>query len=152
MCWTEVKDESAIKELMSEYGGFHDTCIVSINYNSGNYVNKDRAMGCGDSDEHTISMILHSQWSKPIELLFSGVRRCNIVGFRERYSNELFDATLAFRTDLLGKSRDDRLIVWASCENFDPKTYTERYPLDNGYEATYIIADKMKYRFLEEGE
>lgn len=151
--WIEVKDDAAIEKLMSDFCGFHDSVIVSISYNGGSYVDEDKVMHhMISADGHTLLMTLHSQWSKPIELLFSGVRRCNIVGFRERYSNELFDATLAFRTDLLGKSRDDRLIVWASCENFDPKTYTERYPLDNGYEATYIIADKMKYRFLEEGE
>lgn len=149
MCWTEVKDESAIKELMSEYGGFHDTCIVSINYNSGNYVNKDRAMGCGDSDEHTISMILHSQWSKPIELFFSGVRKCGITGFRDSFFCEILGATLEFRTDLLGKTRDDKLIVWADWGGFNPLTYTERYPLNNGHETNYIIAENLKYRFLE---
>lgn len=149
MCWTEITDQSAIDKLMSEFGGFHDSCIVSIDYQSGNYVNKDGAMGCGDSDEHTISMIFHSQWKKRIELCFSGVRKCGITGFRDSFFCEILDATLEFRTDLLGKTRDDRLIVWADWGGFDPLTYTEHYPLDNGHETNYVIAEKLKYRFLE---
>ncbi len=151
--WTEITDNAAIDKLMSDYHGFHDSVIVSISYNSGSYVDENEVMyQMISADGHTLLMTLHSQWSKPIELLFSGVRKCYITGFQDRYSNELFDATLEFRTDLLGETRDNPLIVWASCEDFDPKTYTERYPLDNGYETTFIIADKMKYRILKEGE
>lgn len=149
MMWTEIVDNAAIDKLMSDYGGFHDSCIISVSYTSGSFVDENRAMGDGSADEHTVSLIVHSQWGKPLDLFFSGVRRCNITGFRECYFCNIFGATLTFRTDLLGKVRDDRLIVWADCEGFDPKTYTERYPLDNGYEVTYIIAEKLKYRFLD---
>ena len=149
--WTEITDNSDIEKLMSDFGGFHDSCIVSISYSSGAYVDENGGMGDGSADEHTISMIVQSQWKNGVEMCFSGVRKCCITGFRESYFCDLFDAALEFRTDLLGKTRDDSLIVWASCSNFDPKAYTERYPLDNGYETTYIIAEKLKYRFLEQG-
>lgn len=147
--WTEITDEVAAEKLMSDYGGFHDSCIVSMSYSSGAFVDENGAMGDGSADEHTISMVVHSQWRKPLEMCFSGVRKCCIRGFSEMYFCNILGATLAFRTDLLGKTRDYRLIVWANCENFDPTVYTERYPLDNGYETTFIIAEKLKYRFLE---
>lgn len=151
--WIEVKDDAAIEKLMSDFHGFHDSVIVLISYNSGSYVDEDEVMyHMIGADGHTLLMTLHSQWSKPIELLFSGVRRCNIAGFQERYFKDLFDATLEFRTDLLGKTRDDALIVWADYKGFDIKQHTERFPLDNEYEATYIIASKLKYRVLGEGE
>lgn len=151
--WIEVKDDAAIEKLMSDFHGFHDSVIVSISYNSGSYVDENEVMyHMTSADEHTLLITLHSQWSKPIELLFSGVRKCCITGFRERYFNDLFDATLEFRTDLLGKTRDDALIVWADYKGFDIKQHTERYPLNNGCEATYIIANGLKYRILEEGE
>ncbi len=151
--WTEVNDQAAVNMLMDDFGGFHDSCIVSVSCMSGANVDENGGMSDGNADEHTVSMIFHSQWKKPLELLFSGVRKCCITGFREKYFCDIFGATLEFRTDLLGKTRDDRLIVWANRENFDPKTYTETYPLDNGYEATYIIAEKLKYRYLnKEGE
>lgn len=146
--WTEITDNADINRLMSDYGGFHDSCIVSISYESGSFVDAKGAMGDGSSDEHTVSLIVHSQWNKPLELFFSGVRRCNISGFRESYFCDIFGATLMFRTDLLGKTRDDLFIVWADCENFDPKTYQEKYPLDNGCEVSYIIAEKLKYRYI----
>lgn len=149
MMWTEIADKADMDKLMSDYGGFHDSCIVSISYQSGSFVDVNGAMGDGTSDEHTVSLIIHSQWGKPLELFFSGVCRCNITGFRESYFCNIFGATLMFRTDLRGGTRDDRLIVWADCESFDPKTHTERYPLDNGYEVTYIIAEKLKYRYLK---
>ena len=152
MMWIEVKDDAAIEKLMSDFGGFHDSVIVSVSYNSGSYVDEDEVMcQMTSADEHTLLMTLHSQWSKPIEMLFSGVRKCCITGFQDSYSRELYDAALEFRTDLLGAARDDKLIVWASYKGFDPKTYTERYPLNNGYETTYIIANKLKYRILGEG-
>lgn len=150
MCWVEISDKDGIDSLMEKYAGFHDSCIISISYQSGNYVDERGAMGCGDLNGHTLSMIIKSQWSKPLELCFSGVRKCNITGFRDSYFCDIFGAMLEFRTDLLGKTRDDRLIVWADCDGFDPLTYREKYPLNNGYETTYIIAEKLSYRFLDE--
>lgn len=153
MMWIEVKDDAAIEKLMSDFGGFHDSVIVSISYNSGSYVEKNGKMHIKfDADGHTPLMTLHSDWCKPIELLFSGVRKCCITGYRDDYLNNLYDATLEFRTDLLGETRDDALIVWADYKGFDITQHTERYPLNNGDEATYVIADKLKYRFLGEGE
>lgn len=151
--WTEVNNQAAVDKLMEDFGGFHDSCIVSVSYASGASVDENGGMSDGNSDEHTVSMMLHSQWKSPVEMFFSGVKKCCITGFREMYFCDIFGATLDFRTDLLGKTRDDKLIVWADCENFDPKIYTERYPLDSGYEVTYIIAERLKYRFLDkEGE
>ncbi len=150
--WTEINDELAVDKLMEDFGGFHDSCIVSVNYISGANVDEKGGMSNGNAEEHTVSMILHSQWKEPLEMCFSGVKKCCITGFREQYFCDIFGATLQFRTDLLGKTRDDRLIVWADCENFDPKNYVEEYPLDNGYETTYIIAERLKYRYLKDGE
>lgn len=148
MCWTEILDDSAIDELMRRFAGFHDSCIVSVNYLSGAYVDDKKGMGYGGIDRHTLSMILHSQCAEPLELFFSGVRKCCITGFRESFFCDIFGASLRFSTSLLGKTRDDRLIVWANWENFNPLSYSEKYPLNNSYEVTYVIAEKLKYRFL----
>lgn len=148
MCRTAITNNDDIEKLMKAFAGFHDSCIVSVNYNSGAYVDERGCMGCGDNDEYTLGMILHSQWSKPLELYFSGVRKCGLTGFRDNYFCDIYGATLKFRTGLLGKTRDDNLIIWADRENFDPFTYTEHYPLNNGHEVSYVIADKLEYRFL----
>ncbi len=151
MCWTEIREKSDIDRLMEEFYGFHDSCIVSINYLSGNFVDDKRAMGCGDENAHTLIMRVDSQFGKRLEMCFGGVRKCCFTGFREDFFCDMYDATLEFRTDLLGKTRGDRLILWANALGFDPKVYQEQYPLNNWYETTYIIANTLKYRYLEEG-
>ena len=42
--WNEIKNEIDIENLMKEYSGFHDSCIVSINYHSGAFVNDKGAL------------------------------------------------------------------------------------------------------------
>lgn len=148
MCWTEIKTESDIETLMNDFYSFHDSCIVSMNYTSGNFVDEKCAMGCGDLDSHIILMRIDSQFEKRLEMRFTGVRKCILTGFRDNYFCNLYDATLEFRTDLLGKTRDDKLILWSDRSGFDPITYEERYPLNNWYEVTYIVAERLSYRFL----
>ena len=47
MCWVEITDNNDIDALMEKYAGFHDSCIISISYQSGNYVDERGAMGRG---------------------------------------------------------------------------------------------------------
>ena len=142
--WNEIKNEIDIENLMNEYFGFHDSCIVSISYHSGAFVDDKGAMAFGELNEYGIEMVLHSQCNKPIELRFTGVRKCNIVGWEDNYFCDIFGAYLNFHSDLLGKSCDDKLIVWADCDNFNPINYTEEKPIStNKNNCTYVIAEKL---------
>ena len=145
--WNEIKNKIDIENLMKEYSDFHDSCIVSISYHSGAFVNDKGAMANGELNDHGIEMILHSQWNKPIELRFTGVRKCNIIGWEDNYFCDIFGAYLNFHSDLFGKTRDDKLIVWADCDNFNPIKYTEETPIStNGNYSTYVIAEKLFWR------
>ena len=147
--WNEIKNEIDIENLMKEYNGFHDSCIVSINYHSGAFVNAKGAMAYGELPEYSIEMILHSQCNKPIKLRFTGVRKCNIVGWEDNYFCNIFSAYLNFHSDLLGKTRDDKLIVWADWDGFNPIKYTEETPIStNGNYSTYVIAEKLFWRIV----
>lgn len=42
--WNEIKNEIDIENLMREYSGFHDSCIVSVSYHSGAYVDDNGGM------------------------------------------------------------------------------------------------------------
>lgn len=149
--WNEIKNEIDIENLMQEYSGFHDSCIVSINYHSGAFVNDKGAMANGELIEHSIEMVLHSQCNKPIELRFTGVRKCNIVGWEDNYFCDIFGAYLNFHSDLLGKTRDNKLIVWADWDGFNPINYTEEKPIStNGKYSTYVIAEKLFWRTMTE--
>lgn len=149
--WNEINNEIDIENLMKKYCGFHDSCIVSINYYSGAFVDDSGGMANGEMLEHSIEMVLHSQWNKPIELRFAGVRKCNIVGWQDNYFCDIFGAYMSFHTELLGKTRDDKLIVWADCDGFRPINYTEEELISpNGENCTYVIAEKMSWRIMTE--
>lgn len=149
--WNEIRNENDIESLMTEYGGFHDSCIVSINYQSGAKVDSEGAMLNGELTEHTLDMVLHSQWNKAIQLHFTGVRKCNIVGWQDNYFCDIFGAYISFHNDLLGKTCDDKLIVWADDEYFIPTNYTEeRLISPNATNCTYIIAEKLSWRMITE--
>ena len=149
--WNEIKNEADIQNLMKEYSGFHDSCIISINYHSGAFIDNKRYMGYGGLLDYRIEMILHSQLNKPIELRFTGVRKCNIVGWEDNYFCDIYSAYLNFHNDLLGKTRDDRLIVWANWDGFNPINYTEEETIStNGKHVTYVIAEKLFWRIMTE--
>ncbi len=149
--WNEIKNEIDIENLMKKYSGFHDSCIVSVNYHSGAYVDDNGGMADGDLLEHSVEIVLHSQWNNPIELRFTGVRKCSIVGWQDNYFCNIYGAYLDFHTDLLGKTRDDKLIVWADDECFNPTNYTEEKLIShNAANYTYVIAEKLFWRMKTE--
>ena len=41
--WHPIKTQEDIEHLMSAYGDFHDSCIVSLDFQSGAYVDDDRS-------------------------------------------------------------------------------------------------------------
>lgn len=144
----EIKDERDIEDLMRSCVGFHDSCIVSVSYSSGAYVDENNGMANGEPLEHTLTLILHSQQCRPISLFFRGVRKFSVIGWEDNYFCDIFGAYLAFRTDLLGKCRDDRLILWADRNSFDPAAYAETKLLPN-HGSTYIIAEKLFWEIKE---
>ncbi len=146
-----IKTKEDIDKLMQEYSGFHDSCIVSVSYHSGAKVDKCGAMSNGGVSEHTAEIILHSQWKNPIKLKFTGVRKCSIVGWQDNYFCDIFGAYIGFHTELLGDARDDRLIVWADYDCFDPAEYHEEEIISqSGNNCTYIIAEGLSWEIIEE--
>ncbi len=151
MQWNEINNESDIEDLMNKYGGFHDSCIVSVNYQSGIYIAGDGSMVYGGLSDHSVNIIIHSEWFAPVELRFIGVRKCNIVGWQEFFSCDIYGAHLGFNSELLGKTRDDKLIVWADKSGFDPLKYVEEKIISHsGNNRTYVVAEKMLWRFISE--
>lgn len=145
--WNEINTTADIEALMGRYGGFHDSCIVSVNYRSGAMVYENGGMGNGSKSEHIVEMVLYSQWKGCIELRFTGVRKCSIVGWQDDFFCDIFDVHIAFHTELLGEARDDRLIVWSDNAAFKPDEYTERRIISlNGANCTYVVAEKLFWR------
>ena len=141
--WKDIETESDISELMETYGSFHDSCIVSLNYQSGNSVDNNETMNFGSSNEHELTIVFNSQWDpKTLELKFVGVRQMHITGWQDNYLNDIFEAKISFYDGLLS-DKTKRLIAWTDNEDLDPSK------ISNGLQEpgdTYIIADSLKWR------
>jgi len=144
--WKEISSQKDIDELLGLYDGFHDSCIVSVNYRSGAFVDDEGAMHFGNSAQHALSVVFHSQWKGQIELCFAGLRQLHLVGWQDKYMCDIFDAHLSFYDELL-PGTPSRVIVWADNESFDIKRLdtTVHEPSD-----TCIIANTLKWRTLSE--
>ena len=144
--WKTIETQKDIETLFDIYFGFHDSCIVSISYQSGTTVDCEGTMHYSGADAHQMAVLFQSQMVlKNLELLFVGLRQMHLVGWEDNYSSELSDAHLAFAYGLLpGKA--EKQIVWASYSGFSPDEIdnTIHEPAD-----TYIVADKLLWRLVE---
>lgn len=140
--WNEIINKKDIDKLMEEYGSFHDSCIISVNYQSGYSVDDELSMHFSDSKDHILSIVFKRQY-KPItlEMQFIGLRQCNLIGWQENYLNDIYDAHLSFiRKSMDGKV--NKLILWADYEEFDIN--------DKDRETcTYVLADSARWRFID---
>ena len=148
--WRTVEDQRGIEELMEAFMGFHDSCIHSLRYESGCYVDGERSMYAHRPPESfVLRMILHSQWKEgAMELCFEGVRRFHVVGLEDNYMKEIYDAYLAFHDNLLptGHGAAPRVIVWADWADFDPTRISD--PLEEPG-TSYVIAAALRWRIAE---
>ena len=147
--WKEILTQNDIDEIMNIYGGFHDSCIVSLEYKSGIYVDNERSMHFDGLNKCGVLLTFHSQWNeKPLELYFGGVRKMFVQGLMDNYTNEILDASIKFYDGLLphNYSMPERVIVWSDNYDFDAETdasSAKDEPCD-----TYIIANSLKWRLV----
>lgn len=145
--WHKIKTQEDIALLMDIYGNFHDSCIVSMNYHSGAFVDDDRTLYYGDENNRRLSVIFQCQWKpRTIELEFSGLRQMHIVGWQDNYTCDISDAYLAFHNHLLTE-RLEKVIIWADTDWFDIEK------IDNSITEpsdTYIVANELRWRVINE--
>ncbi len=146
--WHDVQNQNDIDALLSAFGGFHDSCLVKADYQAGAHVDQRNAMGQGAPGDYQLRLLFHSQWARPLELCFTGVRSFHIVGWQERYFCDIFDCYLNIRTDLV-PGRDDPVVVWADGNCFDPKNLTTQDILNEGG-YSYVAAQGLRWRWYTE--
>lgn len=146
--WHQVQIQSDIDQLLETYGGFHDSCIVSLHYVSGTYVDGDNAMVFGSDDDFVLNIVFQRQWEpKGLELCFSGVRRFHVTALQDNYFDDIYEAYLAFHDGILpAKYRAaDRVIVWADDAGFCVNELSEA-PVEP--DVSYVIATGLKWRLV----
>ena len=146
--WNMIHNQDDIDNLMHEFGGFHDACLVGSLWNSGVYVDARNNMCFGGPEDRELRLLFHSQWhKKALELQFIGVRGHCLGGWQERYSYEMFDCCLKFQYDLI-PGQDKPLIIWADSEGFCPDKEQGRTILQEPM-SSYVIAEKLRWRLLD---
>lgn len=144
--WHSVETQDDIDLLLDTYGGFHDSCIVSCNYQSGTHVNDKRAMSFGCAEDHNLSVIFQSQWGpKTLELQFIGLRQMHLTGWQYNYLDDIFGAYLSFHNDLL-PGEPNRVIVWTDSGSFDIEKFNNAIHEPS---ETYIVANTLMWRIVE---
>ena len=145
--WHDIKTQADIDSLMSAYIGFHDSCIVSLNFQSGAFVDDERAMHFGKAEDRRLCVIFQSQWEpKTIELQFIGLRQMAVAGWQDNYFCYIFEAYLAFHDNLL-PGNPARVIVWSDNDQFDISK------VDNSIHEpsdTYIVANALRWRIVDQ--
>lgn len=144
--WKEILSQNDIDELLDTYGDFHDSCIVSMNYQSGAFVDGKGAMHFGNPVEHNLSVVFHSQWApKAIELYFTGLRQLHLAGWQDHYVGNLSDAYLSFHDGLL-PGEPQKLILWADYGDFDIGQIDNAIHEPSG---TYVVSNSLKWRVID---
>ena len=90
--WYSIRTQKDIEQLMSTYGDFHDACIISLNFQSGAFVDDENAMHFGSPEERVLAVVFQCQWEpKTIELQFIGLRQMHLVGWQDNYLCDIFE-------------------------------------------------------------
>ena len=149
--WKEIQNQEDINGLMETFVGFHDSCITTVRYESGCYVDEKRNMYAHvPPEKFVLNVVFHSQWEvRSVELCFGGVRRFHVVGLEDNYMKDIYDAYLAFHEGLMPTGHDvaSRVIVWADWASFDPTHIPA--PLEEPG-TSYVIAETLRWRIVEE--
>ncbi|MBQ1432762.1 MAG: hypothetical protein IIZ09_06710 [Ruminococcus sp.] len=149
MSWREVKTQADIDEFMEKNGDLHDSVIVSVNYVSGCH-DTDGSYMIVSSPDNALLLTVDSGWFGRIEMLFSGVVYHAVQGHAENYSAEIHECVLEFRTDLMGNTRDDRLIVWTDGTRLKS---LEKFGIDlKAANDSFVIAKSLRWRYAKEAD
>lgn len=131
MEWKRVVSQSDADSLLEVFGGFHDGCLHELHLWTGYSVSKEFTMTCGIPNGLGVRILVQRQDDSPsaIELLFTGVRRLNVID-RENYDSIIYGAKLMVR---------DGLIHWATDDRWAPDSGERE-------DATFVIANELSWR------
>lgn len=93
-------------------------------------------------ENHNLSLVIESRTTGRIEMFFEYVYHFSNFRFGRSYWKYDGGCYLEFHTDLLGRNRNDRLIVWT--DNHSVLNDVLKFDSDNAV----IVAERMKYRFI----
>ena len=105
MKWNVVKTQDDIDFLLKKFNNFHDSCIASMKYKSGAYVDRSSYSMNPINTERTLSVTFQSQFKDcySIEIIFDKLIKLNLEPSDENYDCIINDVTL---------KKIDNLFLW----------------------------------------
>ena len=126
--WNYVMTQEDADAFQRSVCGFHDAVIRGLDYVSGAYVNADKSM-YPLADVRSVSILIQSQQCRDFEMIFEGVTALNLRPAVDKYTADIYDASLFVR--------DASVFFSNSCLEKP----------DTSYEGTWITAYGLRWRF-----
>lgn len=130
--WIDITVQNDIDQLMETFGGFHDSCLTVLSYQSGAYVTQDLSMNPMNSDR-ILRMTFQRQMRNPmaVELEFIGLHRLTLLPFDENYTCEIHDISFDFH----GTS-----VIFTDADSMD----------GNITDGFFVQAERARWRIADE--
>lgn len=140
--WIDVKTESDVEEYLkaTQICDDYSYRLVSVEFKT--FKNQYSADSCG------LLLILENEAVGRLEMFFQNVIHFSFSGQNDCNIGKADRCELEIRTDLLGKTRNDRLILWTDgC-----KVLHRNGVFDASQDNSKIIAYNLKYRIIKNEE
>lgn len=152
--WKEIGNKEDVETLMNYFQWFHDSCIISLQYKSGNTVLDDGAMTFPKETDVVANVVLQSQFEcKKIELEFIGVYRMHLLGFGENFDNGLlYGASILFLKNYKSSTyaKAKTVTAWVDYDYDEENGETIEFSYeDEEFDGSYIIASKIRWRAFD---
>ncbi|OAN12724.1 hypothetical protein D3D03_09210 [Exiguobacterium sp. RIT452] len=131
MNWNELKEESEIRELLEDFGYFHDGCLKEMHMWTETYIDENLTMAAPSGLDTNVKLLFQRQFKNPsaIELWFEGVTGIHILPTPENFPSILFEAVILKQHDTY---------YWSDDVDFDPSTIEQN--------VSWISAKKLRWR------
>lgn len=134
MIWNELNTLIDLENLMTIFGGFHDSCIKELKYISGAFVGSDLCMNPINSIR-AVNIIFQRQYKDPmvIEMEFTGLINLTLTPTDENFTCELHGASMFI---------NDGKIYWYDSDSIENTV--------ESYNGTWICANRIRWRIADE--
>ncbi len=130
MNWKTIETKEDIEELMIHFGGFHDSCIKELSYQTGTFVDHELGMNVANKPSLRILFQRQSPELPAVELEFFRMVEAHLRSRAYHHDTVIFGATFYLSPDG---------IWWADQVNWD---HTDAHRDD----ATWIRSKCLRWR------
>jgi len=134
--WKPLSSQADLDQLMSLFGGFHDSCVREAHIWTEHFVDSELRMSCSGDLDTRVRLLIQRQYRGPsaIELLFEQVVTFHLQPSPENYDSIIFGAAMLCRGGTF---------YWAEDAGWSPESPKRD-------ETSWIAAKKLSSRDASE--